>query len=70
MRTLFTIPFLLLINLTVVAQLKVNQVNGTVNDANDRPLQSVTASLLKALDSSIVKLTISDKAGRFGFENK
>src|SRR5258705_6220363 len=71
MRLLLTAVTLLLSTIFNVsfAQVKTGKINGTVNDSKIKPLESATASLLKASDSSIVKLTASDKMGKFGFEN-
>src|SRR5436305_11934122 len=44
-------------------------ITGSVNDINAKPIEAATATLLKSKDSSIIKLTISDKAGNFDFEN-
>jgi hypothetical protein len=69
MRTLSTSILLLLINLIGLAQSSINRINGIVNDQNVKPFPSATATLLKASDSSIIKLTLSDKTGKFSFEN-
>ena len=60
LSTLFNVSF---------AQVKTGKINGTVNDSKIKPLESATTSLLKVSDSSIVKLTASDKMGKFSFEN-
>ncbi len=69
MRTLSTLILLSFLNLTVFSQSSSNRINGTVNDQNLKPLQSATVSLLKVQDSSVSKLTLSDKTGKFSFEN-
>ena len=38
---------------------------GTVQDKNNKPLQSVTVSLLKASDSSLVKTAVTDNYGKY-----
>jgi iron complex outermembrane receptor protein len=50
------------------AQVPSGNISGTVTERS-KFLESVTADLLKASDSSIVKQTFSDKNGRFSFEN-
>ena len=51
------------------AQTKPGKVHGTVNDAAKSAVGSATISLLKAKDSSLVKMSVSDKDGKFAFEN-
>lgn len=45
------------------------KINGSVIDSSTKRIQSATITLLKAKDSSIVKISTSDKAGNFGFDN-
>ena len=68
MRQIFLIlPFFLqLITLQSFGQEPV-QVTGQVNSAVNKPLESVTVSLLRAKDSTIAKAALSDRAGRFSF---
>ncbi len=44
-------------------------ISGIVNDNNQKPLQSVSVSLLRAKDSALVKATATDKSGKYQFEN-
>ncbi len=44
-------------------------VAGKVKTADDKPLEAATVSLLKAKDSSLVKLSVADKTGAYKFEN-
>ena len=46
------------------------KVTGTVADKNDKPLQAVTISLLKATDSSLVKMGLSSADGKFEINTK
>ncbi|MEO6329263.1 MAG: TonB-dependent receptor [Ginsengibacter sp.] len=70
MRQIFIFATILLSTITSApAQIKAGKINGVLNDNKNKPLEAGTASLLKASDSSVVKLTISDKSGKFGFEN-
>lgn len=43
-------------------------ISGSVKDAQSKNLESATISLLKATDSSMVKIAVADKAGRFNFQ--
>ncbi len=60
-----------LISLTMVgnaqAQTKNGKVNGTVT-ASEKPVDAATVNLLKAKDSSIVKIAVSAKDGKFELE--
>jgi hypothetical protein len=65
MRKLFT--FLLsavIINSAVSAQ----TISGVVKDQQGKGLEKTTVSLLKAKDSSVVKLSVTDKEGKFNFQ--
>jgi outer membrane receptor protein involved in Fe transport len=43
-------------------------ITGTVKAHDNKPVDAATVSLLKAKDSSIVKIAITDKSGLFAFE--
>ncbi len=45
------------------------KISGSIKSADDKAIDAATISLLKAKDSSIVKISVSDKAGNFEFEN-
>lgn len=45
------------------------KISGSVKDDSGRPVSSATISLLKAKDSSLVKVAVSDKAGNYEFIN-
>ncbi len=45
------------------------KINGSVTDGNTKIIEFATITLLKAKDSSIAKISASDKAGHFGFDN-
>lgn len=64
MRILF---LLLLTATTSFAQAQ--QVSGIAKDANGTPLNGATISLIKAADSSIVKLAVSKENGVYNFSN-
>ncbi|HYC30260.1 MAG TPA: outer membrane beta-barrel protein, partial [Chitinophagaceae bacterium] len=45
-----------------------NRIKGMVNDG-DKAVEAATISLLKSKDSSLVKMLVTDKAGKFEFDN-
>jgi len=60
------ILFLLLLAATT-SFVQAQQVNGIAKDASGTPLTGATISLLKATDSSVVKLAVSKENGAFNF---
>jgi iron complex outermembrane recepter protein len=58
------LTFLLLTITSAFAQNNTT-ISGTVVDKNNKAIQSVTVSLLKAIDSSLVKTAITDNEGKF-----
>src|SRR5688572_13871950 len=64
--TLLVLTFL--IGLVASAQTQ-NKIAGTVSDDQSNPLAAATISLLRAKDSGLVKVAISDKAGIYEFIN-
>ncbi len=46
-----------------------SKISGVIKDGNEKTLESATISLIKASDSSVVKVAIGDKSGRYQFEN-
>ncbi|MBO9567036.1 MAG: TonB-dependent receptor [Niastella sp.] len=71
MRTkLFVLAIILTaLNLNTLAQQRTAKVAGTVGGADKAALQAATITLLKAKDSAVVKMSVSDKAGKFEFES-
>ncbi|MBL7697368.1 MAG: TonB-dependent receptor [Chitinophagaceae bacterium] len=71
MRHLRILLFLVLsvYSLTGLAQSTGGKITGTVTTENQKALESATISLLHAGDSSVAKINVSDKAGKFEFEN-
>jgi iron complex outermembrane receptor protein len=43
-------------------------ISGSIQESSSRKLEAATISLLSARDSSVIKLTTSDKSGHFSFE--
>jgi outer membrane receptor protein involved in Fe transport len=69
MRKFFTSGlFIFAILFGASAQTKTN-VSGFVQDEANKPLQSISVSLLKAKDSSLVKIAVTNKEGKYEFEN-
>ncbi|HVG42336.1 MAG TPA: TonB-dependent receptor, partial [Chitinophagaceae bacterium] len=66
---LMTGIFVTLFPLVSLAQTKTGKVSGTVQDGSQKVIESATITLLKAKDSSVAKLSVADKGGKFGFEN-
>ena len=58
--------FLLLLIVTTLVS-KAQQINGLVKDESETPLNGATVSLVKAADSSIVKLAITKANGTYSF---
>ncbi len=50
------------------SQTKIGKVTGTVIDGNTKTIESATITLLRAKDSSVVKMSVADKTGKFSFE--
>ncbi|HWI91387.1 MAG TPA: TonB-dependent receptor [Flavisolibacter sp.] len=66
MRHIFTLVAIVLTSFVATAQTKIS---GIVNDAQGKALASSSVSLLKAKDSSLVKVAIADKLGQYEFVN-
>ena len=45
------------------------RISGTVVDGNTKTIESATIALLRAKDSSVAKMSVADKTGKFEFEN-
>lgn len=70
MRKLFLLlVFLSVIVTDITAQNKTGKISGIVEDAGNKTLQSISVSLLLARDSSLVKLAVTGKDGKYEFEN-
>ena len=50
------------------AQLKNGKVSGAVIDGNTKTIESATITLLKAKDSSVLKMSVADKTGKYEFD--
>jgi len=60
---------MMLFTIQVKAQ-NTGKITGLVTDAADKPLQSVTVTLLQAADSSLVKADLTDNSGKFSINVK
>ena len=45
------------------------KISGTVIDGNTKTIESATISLLRVKDSSVAKMSVADKTGKFEFDN-
>ncbi|HEY0677853.1 MAG TPA: TonB-dependent receptor, partial [Chitinophagaceae bacterium] len=59
--------FILLLSATMIFNSAKSQVSGSVNDDDGKAVKGATISLLKASDSSLVKLAASSTEGQFSF---
>ncbi|MCH5717316.1 outer membrane beta-barrel family protein [Niabella hibiscisoli] len=60
--------FLSLFFTGVVCFANAQTVTGKITDADTRPMPNVSVSLLKAADSTLVKMNLTDKDGKYQFE--
>lgn len=51
------------------SQTRLGKVNGSVIDGNTKTIESATITLLRAKDSSVIKMGVADKTGKFSFDN-
>jgi hypothetical protein len=68
MRNLFTLLTGILLSTLVSSQNKIGKISGIITDESQRPIQSASVSLLRAKDSSLVKIAVTDKEGKYEFE--
>lgn len=70
MRIHFTLFITLLVTASFVqAQNRSSKLTGKVSAINQTALSAASISLLKANDSSVVKMTVTDQEGHFEFDN-
>jgi iron complex outermembrane recepter protein len=70
MKKLFILLIIsVLMTMSAWSQIKNGRISGTVTDGNTRTIESATITLLKASDSSVAKMSVADKSGKFVFEN-
>jgi outer membrane receptor protein involved in Fe transport len=66
-QLLFTFIIASFFCMNIKAQ-QAGKISGTVKSADDKPIEAATVSLLKTKDSSLVKISVSDKTGLYEFE--
>ena len=67
--TMLTVAVLSTLSFVGQAQNKSSNIKGRVVDGQQSPIAAASVSLLKAKDSSVVKMTVSSKEGDYQFEN-
>ena len=67
MKKLLIVFITFIVAIKSIAQTNETIVAGSVVDTKNKPVESATISLMKSKDSSIVKIAVSDKAGKFSF---
>jgi iron complex outermembrane recepter protein len=67
-KLLFLLTALTTLSFVSYAQLKGGKVSGTVIDGNTKTIESATITLLRAKDSSVAKISVADKTGKYNFE--
>ncbi len=68
MRYVFTLLLLSGVTSAVLAQTTA-KISGLIKDEQGKALPSASVSLLKARDSALVKIAVTDKEGKYEFEN-
>ena len=69
-KTILGALLFLLSSLSISAQTtERGKISGKITDEQQKPIEGVTAELLRAKDSSLVKVAISNKSGLIEFEN-
>ncbi len=68
-RSFFFFSFLLSCLIQGISQETTGKISGPVTDLNGKAISAVSVSLLKATDSSLVKMAVTGKDGSFEFEN-
>ena len=58
-----------LASVTGFAQIKNGRISGVVIDGNTKTIESATITLLRAKDSTVAKMSVADKTGKFVFDN-
>lgn len=71
MRTIPNLFIIILLTVSCIssAQNRTAKLNGKVGATNQPAVSAATITLLKAKDSSVVKMSVSDQEGRYSFDN-
>lgn len=67
--TIILVAAITVFSISSQAQMKNGKVDGAVVDGNSKTIESATITLLRVKDSSIVKMSVADKSGKFVFED-
>ena len=65
----FFCALLITLSTGLIAQNTAGKVSGVVLDNSNKPLSQISVSILKTGDSSLVKVAITNKEGKYEFEN-
>ena len=70
MKKIMTLLTAVFTTLSIVSfsQIKTGRVSGTVIDGNAKTIESATITLLRAKDSSVAKISVADKIGKYEFD--
>lgn len=68
MRKMMILLTALTFSIVSHAQNRTGKITGSVIDGNTKTIESATITLLRAKDSSIAKMSVADKTGKFTFE--
>jgi uncharacterized surface anchored protein len=69
MKKILLLLTIVTLSLSSIAQKANGKLTGTVTDETQKGVESATVSLLAAKDSSLLKISVTDKSGQFVFEN-
>ena len=71
MRKIMTLLTVVFASISIVSfgQMKPGRVSGTVIDGSAKTIESATITLLRSKDSSVAKMSVADKTGKFVFED-
>src|SRR3954453_6767360 len=69
MKKMIMVLMALVIVIKIFAQTPQTSIAGSVIDDKNRPVEAATISLMKATGSSLVKISITNKVGKFSFQN-
>jgi iron complex outermembrane recepter protein len=68
-KVITALLILSIISVHVFAQTPQTLISGSVMDNKKKPVEAATISLMKAADSSLFKISVADKAGKFSFQD-
>src|SRR4051812_6921838 len=69
MKKCLTILTLITLSYSSIAQVAHGRLTGTVTDEAQKGVEAATVSLLSSKDSSLQKMSVTDKSGNYSFEN-